>query len=46
MIQGTLWPFLKQVKEAVQDDKLWSLYLRSMSNKSYDQWKEEVLQNG
>jgi len=37
---------MKQVKNAVLEEKLWSLYLHSMTDKSFTQWKEEVLRNG
>lgn len=34
----------KEEKEKEDDDKLWQAYIRSMSEKSFIEWKKELLQ--
>lgn len=44
--KGTLFNFLNTAKKADQEDTLWQLYLHSFSEKSFDDWKEEVRVSG
>ena len=46
LIQGTLWSFIKTAKNQTIEDKLWNFYLHSYTDKSYSQWREEVLNDG
>ena len=35
----------KEADEKAEDDRLWAAYIRSMSNKTFPEWKKEIEQN-
>ena len=35
----------QEAEEKANDDRLWAAYIRSMSNKTFPEWKKEIAQN-
>jgi len=42
MAMGSLSDFLKEAREAEENDRYWELYLHSNSSMPFDEWKEKV----
>ena len=40
---GTFTKALKRMADEINDEKLWELYLRSYSDKSFIEWKKEIM---
>lgn len=46
LAKGTLMPFLRAMRKAEQEERFWEMYLHSFSEKTFDQYKEEVIGHG
>lgn len=46
LAKGTLMAFLRAMRKAEQEEKVWEMYLHSFSEKTFGEYKREVIGHG